>query len=176
MHTARMPRVLLGPGEKASACIMPFQPFPEDAAGRELRRTLAPDEQVLAYALGLGGALVVATDWRAIIIKVGAATTGTWFGKQNTTFRYGEISRIDLSVPTPGEGDGEGTDGRDGARVGFVVITSRGEQYRWRDRSRPRDPAHFCTAKNVCPFDPLRAASFGQVVEIIRRHVYTPPR
>lgn len=160
---------------------MPSQPLSEDAAGRELRRTLAPNEQVLGYTLGIGGSLLVATDWRAIIIKVGSAATGTWFGKQNTTFAYGEISRIDLYVPTPGEGEGAeggGAEGTDDSRPGFVVITSRGEQSPTHHRPRPRpgDAAHFGTAKNVCPFNPLRAADFQQIVEIIRRHLYTPPR
>lgn len=173
MHTARMPRVLLGPGEKASEYgHVPSLPLHDDAAGRELRRTLVTDEQVLTYALGTGGAMLVATDWRAIIIKVGSTATGTWFGKQNTSFRYGEIRSIDLYVPRPG--DGGGTDGTSRSTVGLVVITSRGERYPTLDRYR--DPAQLVKAKNVCSFDTLRAADFQQVVAIIRQHVYTPPQ
>ncbi len=142
---------------------MPPQPLPEDAAGRELRRTLAPGEQVLAYATGIGGALLAATDWRAIIIKPGPAAGGTWLGKQNTSFRYGQMSRIDLYTGALGDGY---------YGYGYVVITSVGEEHR--NLGRYRD-AQLIKAKNVCPFNLLSEVIFRQVVDIIRSHLYAPP-
>lgn len=142
---------------------MPPQPLPEDAAGRELRRTLAPGELVLAYATGIGGAMLIATDWRAIIIKAGAAVTGMWSGKQNTSFRYGQISSIDLYAGTLGSGS---------YGYGYVVITSAGEEHR--NLGRYRD-AELVKAKNICPFNLLSEAAFRQVVEVIRSHLYAPP-
>ena len=166
MHTARMPRVLLGPGEKASEYgHVPSLPLHDDAAGRELRRTLVTDEQVLTYALGTGGAMLVATDWRAIIIKAGAAATGTWLGKQNTSFRYGQIASIDLYTGTLGDGS---------YAYSCVVITSVGEKNPPPGRSR--DPTDLIKAKNVCPFNLLSEASVRHVVEIIRSRLYAPPR
>lgn len=144
---------------------MPPQPLPEDAAGRELRRTLAPGEQVLAYATGTDGALLVATDWRAIIIKAGAAASGTWFRKQNTSFRYGQISGIELLVGTAGDGS---------HRSGYVVINSMGEQSPILGGSR--GAAHAVKAKNVCAFDLESEATFGQVVTFIRSQLYGPWR
>lgn len=104
------------------------QPFSKGAAGRKLRRTLASDEPVLAFAAGMGDALPVATDWRAIIIKAGTAATGSWLGQQNTSFRYGQISSIDLYMPGTLDTLGTlGTLGEGVSGVGFVVITSTGE-------------------------------------------------
>ncbi len=142
---------------------MPPQPLPEDAAGRELRRTLAPGEQVLAYATGIGDALLAATDWRAIIIKIGSAAGGTWLGKQNTSFRYGQITGIDLYTATLGDGS---------YGYGYVLVTSVGDEQR--PLARYRD-AQLLKAKNVCPFNLLSEATFRQVAEIIRSRMYAPP-
>lgn len=73
------------------------QGWPGGAEGKELRSLLLPGEQVLGWQQGRGGALLVATDQRAIIIKTGL-TSGQWFGKKNSAWSYQQIVSVDLQT------------------------------------------------------------------------------
>lgn len=134
---------------------MANQHLPGGSAGRELRRTLAEGELVLAWASGKGGALLIATDRRAIIIKAGPGATGTWFGKKNASFGYGQISSVDLHT---------------GAMDGYVEISAGGVQNRSVGRY-----AQLVRADNICPFNKWSEGRFRQVVETIRQHLYASP-
>lgn len=73
--------------------------WPEGQAGRELRRMLAPGERMLGWQEGQSGAVLVATDQRAIIIKLGRAASGHWYWPFGTMLRawpYRQISRVEL--------------------------------------------------------------------------------
>lgn len=128
------------------------QRLPGGGAGRELQKTLGEGEQVLVWASGKGGALLVATDRRAIIIKAGPAATGTWFGKKNSSFGYRQISNVDVHT---------------GAMDGYVEISAGGVQNRNRGRY-----AQLVKADNICPFNKWGESDFRRVTETIRQRMY----
>jgi len=130
------------------------QQLPGGGAGRELAKTLQSGEQVLSYATGKGGALLVATDRRAIVIKAGPRATGTWFGKKNASFGYQQITSVDLHT---------------GIMDGYVEVSAGGVQNRNVGRT-----AQLIDADNICPFNKWDEGSFRQVVEVIRHHLYRP--
>jgi hypothetical protein len=118
-----------------------------------LRKNLAPNETVLAYARGLQGALLVATDRRALIIKTGYAL-GTWFGRQTTSFGYGQITSVEM---------------RSGVGRGFVEISAGGMQ------NRPRGYFGRLRGENIVAFNKWSEAGLRDVVNVIRQHLYAPP-
>ncbi len=134
---------------------MAQQNFPGWGAGKELQQTLANGETILAWATGKGGALLVATDRRAIIIKTGPAATGTWFGKKNASYGYQQITSVDLHT---------------GIADGYVEISAGGIQQRNLGRV-----AQLTGADNVSPFNKWSEADFRRVVEVMRAHLYSVP-
>lgn len=133
---------------------MADQRLPGGARGRELRKTLAQGEPVLAYASGKGGLLLVATDRRAIIVKGGALATGRWFGHDVSSFGYRQITSIEM---------------RTGAFDGYVEISAGGVQNRRLGR------AEQMKASNVVPYSRLRQGAFRAVVGVIRNYLYGAP-
>lgn len=75
----------------------PQQGWPKGAAGKELQQALLPGEQVLGWAEGKMGSHLVATDRRALIVKVGASSGG-FFGRKVTVYPYTQLSSVDLRV------------------------------------------------------------------------------
>jgi hypothetical protein len=132
----------------------PPQGWPKGSAGKELRRTLSPNEPVMAWASGKGGALLVATDRRAIIIKTGPGATGTWFGRKNASFGYNQITSVDLHT---------------GYADGYVEISAGGVQNRNLGRY-----AQLIHADNICPFNKWSETPFRHIVDVIRQHLYAP--
>jgi len=74
------------------------QPFPKGAEGKALQQALFPGEQVIGWGQGRGGALLVATDQRALIIKVGALATGQPFGRKSSAWPYQHIISVDMQA------------------------------------------------------------------------------
>ncbi len=127
--------------------------LPGGAVGKELKKTLAPGEQVLAHASGKGGATLVATDRRALIIKTGAASTGTWFGRKCASYGYPQITSLDLHTSL---------------MDGYVQISTAGVT----QKSRVGRYTQLIHADNICPFNKPSEGSFRRVVEVIREHLY----
>lgn len=72
--------------------------MPKGTEGKELQQALLNGEQVIAWAQGRGGALLVATDQRAIIIKAGTLATGQMFGRKTSAWPYRHIISVDLQT------------------------------------------------------------------------------
>ncbi len=77
---------------------MAQQQFPGGGAGKELQQALLNGEQVIGWGQGRGGALLVATDQRALIIKVGALATGQPFGRKTSAWPYQHIISVDMQA------------------------------------------------------------------------------
>lgn len=76
----------------------PQQGWPKGAEGKELQQAMLPGEQVLMWAQGRGGALLVASDQRALIIKTGMMSTGQPFGHKIAVWPYRQIISVDLQT------------------------------------------------------------------------------
>lgn len=127
--------------------------FPNSAAGRELQKVLAADEPIEALAVGKGGAILVATDRRAVIVKAGAAATGQFFGRKVGSYGYGQISAVNVQA---------------GALDGYVEIVAGGVNL----IHNPGRYAQLVSADNICPFARKVEGEFRAVVECIQRHLY----
>ena len=127
--------------------------FPDSAAGRELQKVLAADEPIEALAVGKGGAILVATDRRAIIVKAGVAATGTWFGHKVGSYGYSQISAVNVQA---------------GALDGYVEIVAAGVNL----IHNPGRYAQLVSADNICPFARKAEGEFRAVVERIQGHLY----
>lgn len=133
------------------------QQLPDSGAGREVRATLSPGETVLAYAVGKGGSLLVATDRRALVVKVGAAATGKWFGKKVASLGYRQLSGVQVHT---------------GFADGYVELVAAGMPTQGGRLGRYAQLVH---ADNVCPFAKRGEADFRRVVEVINQHLLAHP-
>lgn len=125
----------------------PQQGWPKGAAGKELQQTLLPGEQVLGWAEGKMGSHLVATDRRALLVKVGASSGG-FFGRKVTVYPYTQLSSVDLRL---------------GVLNCYALLSGPGSQ-----AQTLMDINAQMLADNACAFYRGSEKAFRAVVDILR--------
>ena len=129
---------------------MTAQNWPKGASGEELRKALLPDETVLDWAPGKGESFLVATDQRALIVKVGIAT-GKLFGRQVNAYPYQQLTAVDLQT---------------GVFDGYVQLGTGGAQtYNIRSRMEQMQTA------NSVAFNKREEGQFRALVALLRQKI-----